>query len=69
MTRATESSLYRLADQVCDGQLADVLARYNEMGLSIRDAQTYLKGEYGVDVSVPTVAKWLASAPMPETAA
>lgn len=59
---AIDSSLYRMADQVCDGNLAQIISDLRADGLSYGQVAKRLYANHGIDVSGQTVANWCKQA-------
>lgn len=52
------SSLYRLADRLTEGTLADLIARKRSNGESFDRIARYLAAGYGIEVTGETVRAW-----------
>ncbi len=57
-----ESAQYRMADRLADGNLAEVLLRLRDEDRSPEDIGRQLYADYGIQVSRPTVSRWIAAA-------
>jgi hypothetical protein len=58
-----QAQLYRLADRALSGRLAEILADYRDQNLSPGRMALRLAAEHQVEVSGPTLKKWVASLP------
>ena len=58
-----QAQLFRLVDRAVDGRLAKILAGYRDLGLSAGRMSLRLAAEHQVEVSGPTIKKWVASLP------
>lgn len=53
-----DSPVYRMADALTGGKLADILRQERAAGKSLRRISVDLQTGYGVDVTGQTVANW-----------
>lgn len=58
-----QAQLFRLVDRAVDGRLARILAGYRDLDLSPGRMALRLAAEHQVEVSGPTMKKWVASLP------
>jgi transposase-like protein len=52
------NSTFPLYDQILNGRLREILIRYREQGLSLRDVAAALGTDHGIAVSHSTVARF-----------
>ena len=55
-----KSGNYEMADRLADGNLANILREARANGDSLNTISRQLFADYGVTISVQTVANWLA---------
>lgn len=58
-----QNQLFRLVDRALDGRLAEILRGYEAEGLAPGRMALRLAAEHQVEVSGPTLKKWLAALP------
>ena len=54
-----QTALYKMADRVAGGHLAQILTDYSEQGYSLHEMTRRLYAEHDVEVTPPTVGAWL----------
>lgn len=58
-----QNQLFRLVDRALDGRLAEILRGYQAEGLAPGRMALRLAAEHQVEVSGPTLKKWLSALP------
>lgn len=64
-----DSPNFRMADRLTDGHLDTILTGYRAGGLSLSATNSRLYADHGIEVSLPTLARWISAALTPERAA